>query len=54
MVIPNPPQGDPRRAYVAGRQLPGESWLSQRKQLKALSIGLAIFVVVLIVLFVAL
>jgi len=54
MVIPNPPQGDPTRGYVAGRRLPGESRVSQRKQLRALSIGLAVFVVVLIVLFVAL
>ena len=50
MVIPNPPQGDPTRGYVAGRRLPGESRLSQRKQLRALSIGLAFFVVILIVL----
>jgi hypothetical protein len=50
MVIPNPPQGDPTRGYIAGRRLPGESRLSQRKQLRALSIGLAFFVVVLIVL----
>jgi hypothetical protein len=53
-IGPNPPQGDPTRGYLAGRRLPGESRLSRRKQLTALSIGLAIFVVVLIVLFVTL
>jgi hypothetical protein len=53
-IGPNLPQGDPTRAYVAGRRLPGESRLSRRKQLTALSIGLAIFVVVLIVLLVTL
>ena len=46
---PNLPQQDPRRAYVAGRRLPGESRLSRRKQLTALSISLAIFLVVVIV-----
>jgi hypothetical protein len=53
-VGPNLPQGDPTRAYVAGRRRPGESGLSRRKQLTALSISLAIFVVVLIVLWVIL
>ena len=53
-MIPNLPQGDPRRAYIAGRRLPGESRLSRRKQLTALSVSLAFFVAVLIVLWVIL